>query len=560
MDYENATTAKKTIKKKRGNFSHQFNQTNLFSNSNSFDSEAMNDNNNDNQNQLDSSKRQIKIFQPEKDVKQEDLDIDIFNDCNKDKEHQIKTISRQKTGTNKFARQKTTKGEISSYLFHDTEAVVEINYRKTKEIEFNHYRYLFNCFLQLIFSSSSILAAIVEYEHTVLPTPNNYKSYAHIHIDNYDTELQSMGFDPQFLSNCRKTSLISSYICFISSVFLWITIALDYILSYLTIHFKVTFDCADLLQHPLQIFHLIISYIIFIPCPNPLTYGIELKFKSVKYGIDYQVPLNSFFTTICLFRLWFLLKYYLVSSRTYNPSSFRILDMNWVDNGIAFPFKAHLACDPFKLDALLFVFCLFFCSYNLRIFERYLDSQGGSYFGNLINAIWCIFISMTTIGYGDLYPSTEFGCLFAICACFFGVFLVSLVVVSVTSYLNIKGSELNVYRVITRSSLMDRKNAKASKLIKNYLLSLQQYQKDKEQDLAKINKLKKKVVKGYAAFVRAKDDLDATFDDLTEYDQIKEHIKYLEDTIVNNDEKIDKIMELVGKVAEKNQKTKVKFK
>jgi len=46
--------------------------------------------------------------------------------------------------------------------------------------------------------------------------------------------------------------------------------------------------------------------------------------------------------------------------------------------------------------------------------------------------MWVIIITMTTVGYGDGYPSTHLGRLIAAVACLIGMLFVSLVVVALT--------------------------------------------------------------------------------------------------------------------------------
>jgi len=78
-------------------------------------------------------------------------------------------------------------------------------------------------------------------------------------------------------------------------------------------------------------------------------------------------------------------------------------------------------------------FTVLVSSYILRIFELpyfriYGDGQKGlmdSYFDN----IWCTCITMTTVGYGDIAPSTFPGKMVAICIAFSGSFLISMIVI-----------------------------------------------------------------------------------------------------------------------------------
>ena len=96
--------------------------------------------------------------------------------------------------------------------------------------------------------------------------------------------------------------------------------------------------------------------------------------------------------------------------------------------------------------------CWLVCSYDLRIFERYFDEFNDSNLGNYLNDLWCVFITMTTVGYGDISPKSLLGRIIIIISCMSGVFLVGLMVVSVTSYLNIVGVESNVYKILLKSN------------------------------------------------------------------------------------------------------------
>lgn len=58
-------------------------------------------------------------------------------------------------------------------------------------------------------------------------------------------------------------------------------------------------------------------------------------------------------------------------------------------------------------------------------------------FNSLENSIWCVIITMTTVGYGDYYPRTFFGRLLDIIVAIWGVFIVSMLMVTLTSTLKL---------------------------------------------------------------------------------------------------------------------------
>ena len=269
--------------------------------------------------------------------------------------------------------------------------------------------------------------------------------------------------------------------------------------------------------------------------------------------MKYKIPLNSIFTSITIFRIWFIFKLYLVSSISYSQRSFRIAKINNVKLGLKFPFKANMADNSLAINILLFIMCLLVFSYDLRIYERYFDELNESNLGNYLNDLWCIFITMTTVGYGDISPKSFFGRLISVVTCLFGVFLVGLVVISVTSYFNLEGIESNVYKILLKSKKMEKRNKSALNSIVQYLKSIKELKKKKslliDENNTSVNNLvikeKKKIDDVLKEFKLADTDFLETIPLMNEYDNIAEHIRFLEDNMNTNREKIKEISDLI---------------
>lgn len=72
----------------------------------------------------------------------------------------------------------------------------------------------------------------------------------------------------------------------------------------------------------------------------------------------------------------------------------------------------------------------------VRMFEltySFNMEDGAFDFEYFINVFWLMIVTMTTVGYGDGYPSTHPGRLLAFIACIMGTVLISLMVVSLTN-------------------------------------------------------------------------------------------------------------------------------
>ena len=423
--------------------------------------------------------------------------------------------------------------------------------RKARKEQFYHTQYLFNCKVQALLAMTTILTSILEYENTVL-TVGNEKT---IHTFNpYEKEAFAYNIEESYFKRLDRVAHICSYLSFILSIFLWISISYDKILIKLLIYSNQEKSIKILFSSYKIFFRFLLSILLFFLCPNPFTYKVVLNFHNNEYSVDYDIPLNSIFTSICLFRIWFIFKYYLVSSPSYTKRSFRIAKINNVRLGLKFPFKANMTDSSLIINIILYIMCLFVCSYNLRIFERYFDEYNESNLGNYLNDLWCVFISMTTVGYGDISPKSLLGRLMIIIGCMFGVFLMGLMVVSVTSYLNIVGVESNVYNILLKSSKMEERNKLAFKSIAQYLKAIKEVTKgkfvfSKDDFMNKIVPGQKKQISNYLDdFKIADSEFIQTIPSLNEFDNIGAHLRFLEENMTKNQDKVVEIVDLLDQL------------
>lgn len=60
---------------------------------------------------------------------------------------------------------------------------------------------------------------------------------------------------------------------------------------------------------------------------------------------------------------------------------------------------------------------------------------------NFGNAVWCIIITMSTVGYGDVYPISYLGRVIAFCAAISGIILASLLILTLSQKLAMNSKE-----------------------------------------------------------------------------------------------------------------------
>ena len=334
-----------------------------------------------------------------------------------------------------------------------TSIKLSLSRKKARIQQFIHTQYLYNCKIQAFLAMVTIFTSILEYENTILQVDDGSFIYT---FHPYSKEAENYNISGRYFNRLKITAIICSYITFALSVFLWITIYYDDVYLFILINDYQDAKNKKILTSNWKHFIIfILKMILFVLCPNPLTFRLVIRFYSDFYDIEYEIPINSILTSVCLFRSWFIFKLYLVSSSSYSQRSFRISKINNIKLSLMFPFKANMESSALIVNIFLFLMALIVCSYNLRIFERYFDIVNDYNLSNYLNDLWCVFITMTTVGYGDISPSSFFGRINIMISCMFGVFLVGLMVVSVTSYLNIEGIDSNIYQILLKSEKME---------------------------------------------------------------------------------------------------------
>ena len=76
----------------------------------------------------------------------------------------------------------------------------------------------------------------------------------------------------------------------------------------------------------------------------------------------------------------------------------------------------------------------------------------------MYNCMWNVIIPLTSVGYGELFPKTFFGRVIGIVICFWGVFIISFFVVTVTNVITFSGNEEKAYALL--SNLIRKKELK----------------------------------------------------------------------------------------------------
>jgi hypothetical protein len=126
-----------------------------------------------------------------------------------------------------------------------------------------------------------------------------------------------------------------------------------------------------------------------------------------------------------------------------------------VSTGPWFTFRNAVKEAPFMFVGFLLALLNTVSAYALREAER----QAQEAFGFFWNALWCSMVTITTVGYGDLFPITHPGRVVAVTACLLGTAILALLITSVFDAIQFDNAEQRMQRMLYKSRLRrDLKN------------------------------------------------------------------------------------------------------
>ena len=208
----------------------------------------------------------------------------------------------------------------------------------------------------------------------------------------------------------------------------------------------------------------IIIYLIFFGLhPSPMFLKIKFTEKTDEYTSPYSF--NSMVLAFLLFRAYFIIRPFLYISTFMDIDSQYSCRQYSFNNSLLYCLKCLAQFSPIKLYISGFLLILFIMAYSVRIFERPANDS----LDNYIDAIWLILITMTTVGYGDITAKTTGGRIISMISCLSGVFLTSMIIVTITNFLNLEPHEKRMLEILELTDELENEKELAKNIIQQYI-------------------------------------------------------------------------------------------
>lgn len=145
-----------------------------------------------------------------------------------------------------------------------------------------------------------------------------------------------------------------------------------------------------------MVFEILVSLIMMYPSLHGETYeetANDFSNGKVFYSNDILLCFMMFF------RLNYILKALLQISFYTDPRAQRVCNIYGVDADNSFALKALMLKNSWVVLIYSMSISLLMFSYQLRLFEKQLQPN----FRHITTSMWNVLITMTTVGYGDIY-------------------------------------------------------------------------------------------------------------------------------------------------------------
>lgn len=200
-------------------------------------------------------------------------------------------------------------------------------------------------------------------------------------------------------------------------------------------------------------FSRIIEIIILFVFPYPyLNIPVYIPYRYHGNTIKICYTLSEFLYIFMVLRLIFLYRA-VINYTPYQNHLARSFCLKYnVKANVRFVFKCLVTQHP--LNAIVFLLVIpsmIICGSMLRIFERPMMDISHQDFQNPLNAIWCMFAAMSSVGYGDIFPTGYLGRIMAVVGYTLGTVFLSLIIITLQKHADFSTNQSNAFASISKT-------------------------------------------------------------------------------------------------------------
>lgn len=187
--------------------------------------------------------------------------------------------------------------------------------------------------------------------------------------------------------------------------------------------------------------------------PNLACESSMLSVREPIYEQYLSISTNNILEIVMLARIYLVYSAIVCSTIYLSTRGSRICRIYGTKCNLYFGFKCLFNTRPLFFLVVIFITMLFVFGEMVRLSEENVPSSTLGIFGN---SLWCVMITMGTVGYGDYYPQTYLGRVILFFASITGIIIASLLILTLSTYLSMELSENKAHITMHRLVLRDR--------------------------------------------------------------------------------------------------------
>ncbi|CAG9319372.1 unnamed protein product [Blepharisma stoltei] len=202
-----------------------------------------------------------------------------------------------------------------------------------------------------------------------------------------------------------------------------------------------------------------------VHCPP----GLDVEFHFEQLHGTLVLSVDQMLSCIMLVRAYILVRVVKHYTKWGTSHADQVCDYFGCDANNLFVLKSVFKDKPYLVLGCCMILSICIFGFAVRTFERpynaEIEGQAKQNYNYVWNAFWLVIITMCTVGYGDFYPQTHMGRFVIVIACFWGVFLVSMTVVTLTESSEFSKGEARAYDILYRLKAKERASHIAKKVV-----------------------------------------------------------------------------------------------
>ena len=214
-------------------------------------------------------------------------------------------------------------------------------------------------------------------------------------------------------------------------------------------------------------------FINMIHCPPFM--DSTFSFTQIDYTVTYSLDL--ILSNLMIVRIYLALRLFAHYTKWRSEIAMKYCEKEGCEANTVFAMKASLKESPYLSLLIAFLLSSLLLGIPVMNFENplneYLNLLGGGASAqtfSLWNSVWYVVITMTTVGFGDFFARSHVGRFAAVLSIFWGIFLTSMMVVTLTNSMTLDAKESRafniLYRIKARKNLEDKATFMVTQIIR----------------------------------------------------------------------------------------------